>query len=571
MSEHEASTENELFPSRVTVGEYREIFIWPFHLVTEQGNSSESQFTHCVHELKKSPWGRPLPMLSTEDKLSPKTWSPLDKEAPTYEEIVYFHPHVRDFLYGTDTSGDDKKARSILRFSRDDLQTVDVQITNDNTPPISLSVVRAELYLAKPLMGLLVLEVYQNNSSPLGREINFNDVLDLQQKLRQIYPPYFPLQKEEDLPIEGMVGGHCPYQVIFQFEQKAIPSNFVDSKREFVTETYQSGEPPVANHWRSLLAPFEPYAGKKDGKIRYQQFVDDRIPSMTFLSVDNPFAIADGDFFRLAYCDDPGDDEYFFSQSFLEENNSDIYYDRFWDKSRKNRKQNTRYLSTGFHFIVVGDANEWYFRELVSEHFRRHYFRIGLILHYQRAALLKFSDELAHAIKRCHGKHPDTELDSERFRQDIRALQLGFTKFASRGWFPEVSNQLQARELFDLWSRNLRMQPLYDHVSRRAESLYNAMTEHESRRLTKLAYYLIPPTLVLAVLALPVEDGFWSWPAKLSNSAGVSNLTGAQHLGASLLAITILALLSIPAVMLSLNILERIGKWWRKNVAETWP
>jgi len=509
MSEHEASTENELFPSRVTVGEYREIFIWPFHLVTKPGKTSESQFDYCKRELETSAWGKPVPMLSSPESLTTEDWTPEDPDAPTYDEIVYFHPHVRDFLYGTDTSSEDKTARSMRRFRRKDLKTVEVQLTEKHKEKITLDVIRTELYLAKPLMGLLVLEVHYDNSKHEESPISFNDVLDLQQMLRQVYPPFFPPpenKSQKDSEPEKTVGGNCPYEVTFHFEHGSATSNFVENKKEFVTGTYQTGEPPVANHWLSLLAPLEPYLGQLDEKVRYQQFIDDRIPSMTFLSVDDPHAIADGDFFRLAYCDGRGGAEYFFSQLFLEENNADIYYDRFWDRTRQNKFQNTRFLTSGYHFAVVGASGNPFVQEHLPSHFRQHYFRMGLILHYQRAALLKFSDDLTHAIKECHRKSPDTELYAERFRRRIQKLEMDFTKFASRGWFPEVSNQLQAQELFALWSRNLRMQPLYDHVKERIDSLYDAMTEHESRRLTRLAYDLVPPAFVIAIAQVFIDN-----------------------------------------------------------------
>ncbi len=163
---------------------------------------------------------------------------------------------------------------------------------------------------------------------------------------------------------------------------------------------------------------------------------------MSFFAVDNPKDISEGDYDRITFLDAPGVDPHPYNPEFLKRDRDKYTYDRF-------AHYGTTYVCSGYGFAAVGryDLHEKhpFYCKVIREHFQRHYFRMGLLAHYQRAALLLFADDLASAIKRLEGKGPSEELKDRDFRQHIETLQMRFLKFRSRSYFPEVTNQLHPR------------------------------------------------------------------------------------------------------------------------------
>lgn len=111
---------------------------------------SESSIDPFLEAIGKAGW--------VEDSKGPQTVHP-DHH---YPEIVYFHPFVRDFLYG---DGSPKiEMRTLRRFKRIDLTEVEVAIDPGSKSLTScfrvvLRVENAELLLIRPRIAVLVLEV----------------------------------------------------------------------------------------------------------------------------------------------------------------------------------------------------------------------------------------------------------------------------------------------------------------------------------------------------------------------------------------------------------------------------
>ncbi|MGL5094211.1 MAG: hypothetical protein ACRDD1_01390, partial [Planctomycetia bacterium] len=370
----------------------------------------------------------------------------------------------------------------------------------------------------KPHVGVMVVEV----STPAEAEPWTLDlVLQIQSKFRMIYPPYF-IPRGDAKP---EIGGNCPTEVVFEtVGGGTITSDFQAGRARFAETVHRTHEPPVAAHWKELLKPIEaewaavaPMSGKR---LRLRQILDDRIPSMSYLAVDDPRTISEGDMYRLAYCDEPSSNPYPFCEEFLRREYPKFAYDRYWRRSPDQdapavdgMKLNTRYLCSGFHFSVVGAEGNWYFRNILIDHFRRHYFRMGLAVHYQRAALLKFEDEFANAISHlseCRDD-PQDELKNLPFRLRVGAIRATFLKFASRSWFTEASNQLQGQELFTWWSGLLRNGELFQMVADGGAALHAEVTVQEERQIAEAQTKLTQSQTDLAALVqwgLLISIGF---------------------------------------------------------------
>ena len=374
---------------------YRQILFWPLMLKKQPATEgSGPQLEEWLKALEIN-WGKPVATL-------PSYVTPAMGDEISFEEIVYFHPFVRDFLYG---DGDPTTDNTLRRLRRFDVIAVKIQPSSSGLT-ISLDVARLELYLCKPLVALMVIEVHNPIRSD-GAEFTLADAQMLQSHLRQVHPPFF---FPSDAP------GNCPHAVTFETINGEFRSDFDAGRDHFAKFTHLGAEPPVASHWKSLLDPLKPFPGSlKDERgnytpqgtgLFYQQIEDDRMPGMTLLTVQNPRDISDGDYDRLTWCDTPGNRQFPYAGDFLNMRRSAHVYDRFWDgrEAVPPDDYDTRYLCSGYQFVMVGRDGNTDIRGFLWDHFRRHYFRIGLILHCQRSVLLKFQDELSEAVKLISGQ-----------------------------------------------------------------------------------------------------------------------------------------------------------------------
>jgi hypothetical protein len=110
----------------------------------------------------------------------------------------------------------------------------------------------------------------------------------------------------------------------------------------------------------------------------------------------------------------------------------------------------SRYLCCGHAFVVVGKASQPFFVNAETGllgQFRHQYFLVNLIAHFQKAALMLFSEWLVVAISQLDVRDTDSVRD---FKREIRRIMATFLRFTERYWFHEVSNQAQVRDLFRL-------------------------------------------------------------------------------------------------------------------------
>jgi hypothetical protein len=131
--------------------------------------------------------------------------------------------------------------------------------------------------------------------------------------------------------------------------------------------------------------------------------------------------------------------------------------------------------------VVLGDANSPFFvnheRGVLSQ-FRHQHFLLFLIAHFQKAALLMYSDRLAEALKNLD---IGDAASVRHFKRTIRDSFAGFLRFTHRYWFHEVSEQAQVRALFRMCSNHLELDPLYTEVKERIAEM-NQYLETDSLR-----------------------------------------------------------------------------------------
>jgi hypothetical protein len=181
-----------------------------------------------------------------------------------------------------------------------------------------------------------------------------------------------------------------------------------------------------------------------------------------------PFAVAD---FEQRYC-----------------------YDRFWVKSSEG-PPGARYLCCGEAFMLVGSGDQPYFYTpgaSLLEQFRHQYVLLFPIPHMHKAGLFMMADRLGYALKRLNIEDPES---IKRFKREIRQMREIFLRFTHRYWFHHVSDQAQAKDLFQMTRGFLGTEELYDELRERIEDMDQYL---ESDSLRRQANTVVRLTVVTA-------------------------------------------------------------------------
>ena len=419
-----------------------------------------------------------------------KDSSRVDKDY-TYEEVVYFHPFVRDFLFGDGVQKPEKRARR--RFQRNDLEQLRVKIKTDkgNHFEVTLRVERVEMILTKPRIAMLLIEVsnrhLDSSEVPPDHEpeildprssLKLSEAMYLQARLRTVFPPYFDQNDQH---------GNCASEVEWLGSRAPAIRHTQTHAGDFREFTRTGAEPPIFAHWQLLFDQpdgnhaIEPLRSAKDivsGKVFFQQLLDDRMPALSFIAVDDPNEIRTEDEDCLPGFDTPG---FVYDSDTRDRERESFRYTRF-------RHWGSTYYCNGTSFTAVCPNSE--FSNLLLTHFRRHYTHLAMIAQYQHAALLYFADQLA-IVSREMALDDDVDSKEERrWQKHLTKIQNRFLKFRTRCYFTEVSNHVQAKDLFSMWFELLGTERLFERVSQTSNEVYEVVENREVKQLTIAQMYL---------------------------------------------------------------------------------
>jgi len=489
-----------------------------------------------------------------------------DSEAE-YAEFVYFHPFVREFLYrsfedyrawyddatpevrqsvcqkpnparsGWDKAQNPPYNRAMRTLERSDIGAMAVEMTVKEDSgmrriKLCLRVRRMELYLFATRVALLVvkfdnvkvdgMEGFDGDTfeHPLGGgesetrvRMRMDDVMHLHDRLRRVYPPFFA----------SWGPGRCVDELTWLNSKgeprftKLAPS-FPKEPDSYLRFVQNHGEVPCFAPWAELLKPLVMRQVHEPENWSVRQILDERMSLMYYLAVEDPRKITDGDWVRLALADDPGKPAcYPYSPDPIRYEFKDMVYDMWWSSDGAipaQYEQYTRYLCSGFAFGLVTQYNTMtgemqtevpgfscHHRSGLLSHFRHHYFKMGLIAHFHHASLVAFENELARAV---NGRQRSGENGEQVFVEDMRRIEREFFEFRSRYWFTEISNQFQAKRLFELWSRQLGNDRMFEEVSAEVLTAGDLVArwqgEKQSSAQNRLAFGVVFLTVVTGVI-----------------------------------------------------------------------
>ena len=451
----------------------RQVLLWPLQLLPAPGAQGQRQ-QHA------RPWrvlrdlGEATPWRELVDEYAGAGGRFQERH---YNEFVSFLPVVQRFLYGQGRARREAAAANPRRgeadspmrvFRRHDITQVRVQ-TRPDAPVLTLDIAHIDLYFFFDVdMVLLNVEVMADDLPlPLAE--------DLLYRFGRAYPSGWD---------DAGMALHCLHSAEWLGADGQVLAQSDTHQREaFLAHVAERRAPRMAAHWAYVMQPLvaehaEPTDGA--GLLRFRQIEYYRMPMMAFIAVDEPAALSRNDFVRLGLVTGAAGLDGIGEGGHLPEFEARHCYDRFWvDTGAAPR---TRYVCSGHALVVVGDAQAAFYtcRERgVLAQFRHQHFLLFLIAHFQKSALLMFSDRLVEALQALNVASPGSV---RRFKRSIRGSFEVFLRFTHRYWFHEVSEQAHVRALFHLTTQHLGVDPLYSEVKERIADMNSYLDADSLRR-----------------------------------------------------------------------------------------
>jgi len=430
----------------------------------------------------------------------------------------------------------------IRLFRRKDAARLTVWL--DATTRAAAEIKRCNLYLFGTGAAALVVEaafhprLYGPDDKPSkdplkqhdgDRTLTLDRVQTLIDRMRRCYPPYYDHKSAPGLvPHRLVFEDRAGRPIIVPGTPEANACEHVGNMLPFdgpggawatIAPDPKTGRrnAPVMAQWRGLLAPlridgYVPGDMSSDEPV-WRHVVDERIPMMSFVSVtgadqtitgdvlpplngiadytersveDNRrargdlFRISRGDWMRLCFADAAGTYDLPYSPNFLADFERKSCYDRFFPSTVSLGASRTMFA--GYHTAFVGAGG--FFDGLISQHFRRHYFQMALILTMEFASLLSLSSRISAQVTNLKrtadvGTNSDVAAD---FRDAMLQIERDFLAFVHIYRFTGISNQIQPHEMFCKWRESLGLDALFDDVKEELQAATRFLLSMEQTR-----------------------------------------------------------------------------------------
>ena len=265
-------------------------------------------------------------------------------------------------------------------------------------------------------------------------------------------------------------------------DHRVLAASDYDKRAKYLSFVGANRAPCIASHWEFLLKPLALHQSVETGTIRYRQLEYHRMPLLAYLAMDDARSLTRADFVRLGLVTGPGGPDVLpYSGNSLRNFELRYCYDRYWHESAPGLP-GTRLMSCGQAFVMVGSHADRFFigrRAGMLGEFRHQYFLLYLIPHFHKAALLMLSDRLADTLARLDIENAESV---RRFRRVIRETLEIFLRFTHRYWFHEVSDQPQARELYQMTEDFLGNDRLFAEIKQEIEDMNSYLDSDALRR-----------------------------------------------------------------------------------------
>lgn len=441
-----------------TVRHFRQILLWPIYL---SPLAEDAPIDNHWDALAKGGAGNPWREVDDEFGV------PTEFQERHYNEFVTFLPQVQRFLYGQGLGRSVQKIYGespIKVMRRNDIAKARIELRKGDVP-VELSFAHIDLYFYYDIdIALLALEVH-------GDDIGLETANEILFRFGRAYPAYWEA--------DG-TGGHCAAKIeLLDTTGQVLAVSDYEKREKFLSFVCRHRAPAIASHLDFLLRPLVLHHSDDKGLVRYRQLEYYRLPYMAFLAFDNTHMLTRADQVRLALGtnpDAPGELPY--SHSYLQDFEDRYCYDRYSDGSAAGH----RFMTSGHSLVTMGDAKDRFFNDKekgILSRFRHQHFLLFMIAHFQKAALRMYSDRSVATLSRLDLK---SVAANREFRRETRAALENFLRFEHRYWFHEISNQAQARDLFEMLQKHLNLDALFEEVREELQDMGNYLDVEAMRR-----------------------------------------------------------------------------------------
>lgn len=464
------------------VEKFRQILFWPLQLMPlpDRGDVHWRQLD-----------GDPNWVLLDDDFPS----DPAQYQERHYREFVSFLPHVQRFLYGERSKSVRSYGESpLLVYRRTDIKAVRMRAPGE-AEFRCFKVEHADVFFFYDADVMIpVIEISAEN-------IALDVAMDTINRFGRAYPAAWSESGEP---------ANC-FETVEWLDAAGAPLAAADytDRLKFYESVVRSQTTEIAAHWAFMLRPMMLNRIGATCAVRYRPLEYHRMPMMTFLAVEDPASLTRAEFTRLALAAVPSArDRLPLSSIYLADFERAHCYDRFFDPRRSDDPEwpNMRIMCTPQAFVMIGRSGDPGFidgeRGFLGQ-FRHQFFMLGMIAHFHRAAILMMSNRLVEVISRLESH--DTRSVS-RFRHDIRDISATFLRFTHRYYFCEVSDQAILRDVFRIWTGQLRTEALFKELREEVNDMEAFM---EADLLRRQAVTILQLTVVtLFSLVGTITTGF---------------------------------------------------------------
>lgn len=455
-----------------------------------------------------------------------------------YNEYNYFYDMVREVLFDHGNQKPEKSIISNLFYDIPaDTQTYNFKVCTDGSKKTykSYSLHIDSIILHLYSTGVGVLSFHLNNR--LKDQNNPEDILNINQAGRRIYPPFFGIDNDligtqEQFDFKDFSFGLD----IVQQKELAVEfsvmndSQFEDFRNYRNPENFKSNPFQIPEHISFLFNGIPLTVDKADFKSSEQKvyinpLIDDRMFVICWYGNDDIIKELKADYenhcmdkdgniiyhnydwwYRFMYNDqkDATCQNLIMKKKFIEKHT----YERWSDYG-------TLYGITRYSFVCLTGSLEtlkkpWVNAAFLVNHMQTIYFKLCELCLVQRASILRFSDEVAHI---------STMKENKRISLTDRVgnLYKQYMRFVNRIYFREVTAQEQGIELYNMLQENMQIERNVKELDSEIKELHSFSSlvqgQKQSRNLellTIIGAIFIMPSFIISfsgVIVFPQFNG----------------------------------------------------------------
>ncbi len=466
------------------------ILLWPVRLLKPEGtNKTANQHAQTTLDKHCGRWVRESDLLrrGKEGEYDGHVWA----------EFAYFHPFFQRFLYG-DGPEDNKSSAEFVLYQLSPGAAESMAVTESDWRE-TFKITQVRLYLMKNDTAVVVVALSAPNP------ITWDSALNAVSELRKTYYSHWFQDKNEG---NAWKGGGARSGIHVEPRKSATESAHPAQKpAEALRNSIRNRRPQLLPRWAELLDPLV-LGPAQNHAIGFEALGDNRMPAMALLGTEAPETLSPDDWFALSQADGAGFTPY--AAAFRDSQMDQVCYDRWWDPMHADPAMHKqRYLASPMVFATVIKArcltDPHWLKDFLQK-WRRQYFQLFFLAHYQRAALLVLQFRIARASELL-GK-----ANRHGLLQTIHVIQEEMARFSSQCWYTEVTPQIQGQELYLKLKSQMGLEQLYKEVMDDQKHLGDwAMVDWR----LQLDRVVIPIALLLALLGINVFfepfRGFFAW------------------------------------------------------------